>query len=84
MGLPDKALGDEGLGTVLQGEEHQIERHLAPARRGRGRGRRSGRGTHAGSGALARRAASVSEIFLSLIEHALLAKQKKPVSLVLI
>jgi hypothetical protein len=54
MGLPDKALGDEGLSAVLQGEEGQVERHLAPARRGRGCGRRSGRGAHPDSGAFAR------------------------------
>ena len=50
MGLPDKALGDEGLGAVLQSEERQVERHLSPARRRRCRGRRSGRGAHPDSG----------------------------------
>jgi len=97
MGLPDKALGDEGLGAVLQGEERQVERHLAPARRRRCRGRRSGRGAHPASGALARfpiqaikmrpaPAVPVSGTFPFLDragEHALLAK-KNPVFLVLI
>jgi len=91
MGLPDKALGDEGLDAVLQGEERQVERHLAPARRRccRCRGRRSGRGAHPASGALARfpiqaikmrpaPAVPVSGTFPFLDragEHALLAKK---------
>jgi len=50
--LPDEALGYEGLGAVLQGEEREVERHPAPARRRRRR--LGGRGAHPPSAALAR------------------------------
>jgi len=52
--LPDEALGYEGLGAVLQGEEREVERHPTPARRRRRRRRLGGRGAHPPSAALAR------------------------------